>query len=43
MQQVAEQGWSRDTLAVQIKSEVHERQGTLINNFDHTLPDDHSA
>ena len=43
MQQVAEQGWSRDTLIVQIKSKVHERQGTLINNFDHTLPDDHSA
>ena len=43
MQQVAEQGWSRDTLIVQIKSKVHERQGTLINNFDHTLPVDHSA
>lgn len=43
MQQVAEQGWSRDTLIVQIKNKVHERQGTLINNFDHTLPDDHSA
>lgn len=43
MQQVAEQGWSRDTLIVQIKSKVHERQGTLINNFDHTLPDDHLA
>ena len=38
MQQVAEQGWSRDTLVVQIKSKVHERQGTLINNFDKTLP-----
>lgn len=43
MEQVVEQGWSRDTLVVQIKSKVHERQGTLINNFDTTLPDDHSA
>ncbi len=43
MQQVVEQGWSRDTLIVQIKSKVHERQGTLINNFDNTLPVDHSA
>ncbi len=38
MKQVVEQGWSRDTLVVQIKSKVHERQGTLINNFDKTLP-----
>ena len=37
MKQVVEQGWSRDTLVVQIKSKVHERQGTLINNFDKTL------
>ncbi len=42
MQQVAEQGWSRDTLVVQIKSKVHERQGAVVNNFDITLPDIHS-
>ncbi len=42
MQQVAEQGWSRDTLVVQIKSKIHERQGAVVNNFDITLPDIHS-
>jgi predicted nuclease of restriction endonuclease-like (RecB) superfamily len=43
MQQIIQNGWSYDTLAVQIKNKVHERQGTLINNFDHTLTVDHSA
>jgi predicted nuclease of restriction endonuclease-like (RecB) superfamily len=42
MQQIVEQGWSRDTLVAQIKSNVHERQGTLVHNFDATLPDIHS-
>jgi predicted nuclease of restriction endonuclease-like (RecB) superfamily len=42
MEQVLEQGWSRDTLIAQIKSNVHERQGTLVHNFDATLPDIHS-
>lgn len=42
MQQIVEQGWSRDTLVAQIKSKVHERQGTLVHNFDATLPDIHS-
>ena len=42
MQQIVEQGWSRDTLISQIKSNVHERQGTLVHNFDATLPDIHS-
>jgi predicted nuclease of restriction endonuclease-like (RecB) superfamily len=42
MQQVVEQGWSRDTLVAQIKSNVHERQGTLVHNFDATLTDIHS-
>ena len=42
MEQVLEQGWSRDTLIAQIKSNVHERQGTLVHNFDTTLPDIHS-
>ncbi len=39
MQQVAEQGWSRDTLIEQIKSNIHERQGSLVHNFETTLPD----
>ena len=38
MQQVIEQGWSRDTLVVQIKNKIHERQGAIVNNFDATLP-----
>lgn len=42
MQQIVEQGWSYDTLNSQIKSKVHERQGTLVHNFDATLPDIHS-
>jgi predicted nuclease of restriction endonuclease-like (RecB) superfamily len=42
MQQIVEQGWSYDTLNSQIKSNVHERQGTLVHNFDATLPDIHS-
>ena len=42
MQQIVEQGWSRDTLVAQIKRNVHERQGTLVHNFDATLPDIHS-
>jgi len=42
MEQVLEHGWSRDTLVAQIKSNVHERQGTLVHNFDTTLPDIHS-
>jgi predicted nuclease of restriction endonuclease-like (RecB) superfamily len=37
MQQILEQGWSRDTLVTQIKNKIHERQGTLVHNFDHTL------
>lgn len=42
MQQILEQGWSRDTLVAQIKSKIHERQGALIHNFDNTLTNAHS-
>ena len=42
MQQILEHGWSRDTLVAQIKSKVHERQGALVHNFDHTLTNSHS-
>ena len=42
MQQIVEQGWSRDTLVAQIKTKVHDRQGALVHNFDHTLSKAHS-
>jgi hypothetical protein len=41
--QSAEHGWSRDILTVQIKSNLHERQGTAVTNFDSTLPKVHAA
>ena len=31
--------WSRDVLALQIKSGLYQRQGKAINNFKETLPD----
>lgn len=37
-----ENGWSRDILALQIKSNLFERQGKAVNNFQLTLPDPHS-
>jgi predicted nuclease of restriction endonuclease-like (RecB) superfamily len=36
--QTMENGWSRDVLALQIKSKLHERQGKSITNFSVTLP-----
>ncbi len=33
-----EHGWSRNTLAVQIETRLHERQGKAINNFQAALP-----
>jgi predicted nuclease of restriction endonuclease-like (RecB) superfamily len=36
--QVIDQGWSRDTLASMIKSQVHKRQGTAVTNFARRLP-----
>jgi len=41
--QSLEQGWSRDTLAVQIKNRAHERQGAAVTNFSTTLPQTHAA
>jgi predicted nuclease of restriction endonuclease-like (RecB) superfamily len=38
MQQIVTQGWSRDTLVAQIKSNAHQRQGALAHNFTATLP-----
>jgi len=33
-----EEGWSRNILVLQIKSQLHERQGKAITNFPTTLP-----
>ena len=40
--QAFEQGWSRDTLTLQIKNRAHERQGTAITNFATALPQAHA-
>ena len=37
-----EQGWGRDILAVMIKSNVHDRQGAAVTNFDAQLPEPHA-
>jgi hypothetical protein len=31
-------GWSRDVLVYQIESQLHERQGRALTNFERTLP-----
>lgn len=38
LQQTLENNWSRDVLALQIKTRLYERQGKAITNFKHTLP-----
>lgn len=38
IQQTIENGWSRDVLALQIKSDLYSRQGSAITNFKKTLP-----
>lgn len=40
--QAAQHGWSRDILALQIESRLHERQGKAANNFSLALPPDDS-
>lgn len=42
IQAVIENGWSRNILELQIKSQVHERQGQAITNFPGTLPPEDS-
>jgi len=37
-----EQGWGRDILGVMIKSNVHDRQGAAVTNFDAQLPEPHA-
>jgi predicted nuclease of restriction endonuclease-like (RecB) superfamily len=36
--QTIEQGWSRDVLALQLKSRLYERAGKAVTNFSRTLP-----
>jgi predicted nuclease of restriction endonuclease-like (RecB) superfamily len=40
--QVIQHGWSRSTLDVYIKNQLHLRQGTAITNFDRHLPTPHA-
>lgn len=37
-EQTLKNGWSRDTLAIQIKNNLHKRAGKSITNFSNTLP-----
>lgn len=39
LKQTIENTWSRDTLALQIKTNLHQRQGKAISNFKYTLPE----
>ena len=36
--QTLEQGWSRDVLALQLKSNLYARAGKAVTNFSRTLP-----
>lgn len=38
LQKTKENNWSRDILALQIKSNLYERSGKAITNFTNTLP-----
>jgi len=42
IQKTKENNWSRDTLALQIKSGLYARQGNAITNFTSTLPEPNS-
>jgi predicted nuclease of restriction endonuclease-like (RecB) superfamily len=35
---VAQNGWSRNVLVMQIESRLYDRQGKALTNFEHTLP-----
>jgi len=39
---ITENGWSRNILTLQIKSDLHKREGKAITNFKQTLPDPQS-
>jgi predicted nuclease of restriction endonuclease-like (RecB) superfamily len=38
IQKVLENGWSKDVMALMIKSEIHKREGSLVSNFRTVLP-----
>ena len=38
IQKTLHNGWSRDILALMIKSELHKREGKLVSNFKNILP-----
>jgi len=38
IEQTLEQGWSRDVLALQLKSNLYARTGKAVTNFSRTLP-----
>lgn len=38
IEQTLEQGWSRDVLALQFKSNLYARSGKAVTNFSRTLP-----
>jgi len=40
--QTIRHGWSRPTLDVHIKNQLHLRQGSAVTNFDRRLPEPHS-
>jgi predicted nuclease of restriction endonuclease-like (RecB) superfamily len=42
IQQTIENGWSRDILSLQIKSDLYNRQGKAISNFNRILPENDS-
>lgn len=42
IQKVLEHGWSKDVMALMIKSEVHKREGSLVSNFKNVLPSNES-
>jgi predicted nuclease of restriction endonuclease-like (RecB) superfamily len=41
-QEVTTNGWSRNILAIQIESQLYQRQGQAVSNFETTLPPDRS-
>ena len=38
IQKTVENGWSRNVLVFQIESQLFQRQGSAVTNFEHTLP-----
>jgi predicted nuclease of restriction endonuclease-like (RecB) superfamily len=42
LQQVMTNGWSRNILTMQIESQLYQRQGQAVTNFEATLPPDRS-